>query len=163
MERKHLIWQNYDLKIEDYDGCCDDWDEKSDEEKWHYIAELNNMYLDDERCNLNIQLDNPILVIASMGLWNGRRSGYKIIQSGNIKDIFYADGEYAEWFSDGHNVKGRYSHHDGTNYMEYREIKDMDKIDALLADIYNGVPVKRSKINYYTKSIAPSVNKVYGW
>ena len=41
------------------------------------MYEINNRYLDDERVNLNIQLDQPILVIADLGLWNGRRPGYQ--------------------------------------------------------------------------------------
>ena len=50
------------------------------------MYERNGEYLDDERMNLDIQLDKPILVIVDLGLWNGRYSGYKEIKSGNIKE-----------------------------------------------------------------------------
>lgn len=43
------------------------------------MYERNSEYLDDERMNLDIQLDKPILVIVDLGLWNGRYSGYKEI------------------------------------------------------------------------------------
>ena len=64
------------------------------------MYEINNDYLGDERMNLNIQLDRPILVIGDLGLWNGRRSGYKEIESGNIRDCLYADTDYSTWYVD---------------------------------------------------------------
>lgn len=161
---KKTIWQNYDLRIEDYDGCREDWDEMSEEEKYEYIVDLNNMFLDDERANLNIQLNNPILVIASMGLWNGRKTGYKIISSGNIKDILCADGDYAEWWIEGRKVLGRYTHHDGANYMEYREITDIDKLEnTVLPKIYNNEDYDRKELYKCTRSIAKQIKSVYGW
>jgi len=122
----------------------------------------NDLYLDDERANLDITLDNKILCIASMGLWNGRKQGYKILTN-NIKDILYSDCDYCSWYSDGYNIKAKLVHHDGTNYIEYREIKNNDNIDNLLNDIYNGKTISRARLNYYTKSILPKVSKVYGW
>jgi hypothetical protein len=112
---------------------------------------------------LNIQLDNSILVIADLGLWNGRRQGYKIIQSGNIQDILYSDCDYVEWYSDGYNIKAKMSHHDGTNYIEYREIRGNVNIDNLTSKIYNNMDVSRAEINRYTRSLLPYVAKVYGW
>lgn len=123
----------------------------------------DGFWLDDERENLNIQLENPILVIADLGFWNGRRQGYKIIESGNIKDILYDECDYVKWYSDGHNIKAIASHHDGTNYYEYREIRDRDKIENLLEQIYYGKQITRSKLNYYTRSIHPYIAKIYGW
>ena len=48
------------------------------------MYEINGEYLNDERENLDIQLSQPILVIGDLGMWNGRRMGYKEIASGNI-------------------------------------------------------------------------------
>lgn len=136
---EHIIYSNFDPEVGD------------------------EFWLDDERENLNIQLENPILVIADLGLWNGRKQGYKIIESGNIKDILYDECDYVKWYSDGHNIKAIASHHDGTNYYEYREIRDMDNIRNLLELIYCGKKISRSKLNYYTKSIHPHVAEIYGW
>ena len=36
----------------------------SEQERMELMVEQNNDYLDDERCNLNIQLSRPILLIA---------------------------------------------------------------------------------------------------
>ena len=70
-----LIWTDY------YDDF-EDWKESTDEEylslpedrlrEIFYEANADN--LDDERCNLDIQLSAPILVIGDLGLWNGRRT-----------------------------------------------------------------------------------------
>ena len=58
------------------------------------MCETNADYLSDERVNLNIQLSQPILVIADLGLWNGRRMGYKEIPSGNIRDCLSGGYDY---------------------------------------------------------------------
>jgi parallel beta-helix repeat protein len=42
-------------------------------------------YFDDEEINLNLELGRHILVIADLGLWNGRHSGYKEIGT-NLRD-----------------------------------------------------------------------------
>lgn len=136
---EHIIYSNFDPEVGD------------------------EFWLEDERENLDIQLENPILVIADLGLWSGRRQGYKIIESGNIKDILYDECDYVKWYSDGYNVKATASHHDGTNYYEYREIRDMDNIGNLLELIYYGKKISRSKLNHYTKSIHPYVAEIYGW
>lgn len=160
--KKRVIWQNYDVEVDDQ-FYNEEYSEMTEEKRYEDAIESNSMYLDDERCNLDIQIGNPILVIADLGLWNGRKQGYKIIKSGNIKDILYSDCDYVEWYSDGYNIKAKMSHHDGTNYMEYREIKDNVHIDTLLNKIYNGDDISRSILNHYTKSILPYVAKVYGW
>ena len=155
--KQRTIWQNYNVEP-DNEFCP----ELTEEERIERAYQDNEMFLADERRNLDIQLYNPILVVASLGLWNGRKSGYKIIQSGNIKDILYTDCDYAEWYSDGKDILARMSHHDGTNYYLYREIKDVDRIDVLLDKIYNDKHT-RTDINRYTRSILPHVARVYGW
>lgn len=102
-EQRHLIWSNYDLDYEDWrDDLEEDHPELTEDERMALMYEINNRYLDDERVNLNIQLDQPILVIADLGLWNGRRTGYQEISSGNIRDCLYSgrDIEYATWYVD---------------------------------------------------------------
>ena len=39
-------------------------------------------------------------VIGDLGRWHGRVSGYKMIDSGNIKDCLYSDTDYTEWYVD---------------------------------------------------------------
>ena len=41
--------------------------------------------------------------------------------------------------------------------------EQINNIDYLLNWLYHQLPVTRQMINRYTKSIAPQMNKVYGW
>ena len=138
---KRIIWSN-----------MEDTDEQ----------EMLSMYLEDERGNLNIATDGRILVIADLGLWNGRRQGYKILGN-KASDILYDDADYVEWYGDGHNIKATAAHHDGTNYYEYRVIREDRNVENLLNAIYNGEEITRKKMNYYTKSLYKDVAKIYGW
>lgn len=100
-DNRHLIWSNYDLDYEDWkDELEAEYPEKTEYERMELMYEINGDYLDDERCNLNIPLSQPILVIADLGRWNGRFSGYKEIKSGNIRDCLYSDTDYSTWYED---------------------------------------------------------------
>lgn len=84
-EPKYLIWSNYSLDYEDWREDLEaEYPELSEQEREEKMYERNSEYLDDERMNLDIQLDKPILVIVDLGLWNGRYSGYKEIKSAMI-------------------------------------------------------------------------------
>lgn len=172
---KHMIWSNTNLTIDD------DWREAykefleinnmdvplkiDDYDVETYMCETNDMYLDDEKMNLNKTLDGRILVIADLGLWSGRKQGYKILGKNlnNIFDINSRGFDSAEFYGDGYNIKGIEHHHDGTNYYEYRVIREDRDVDKLLDAIYNGEEVTRKKINYYTRSLYKDVAKIYGW
>lgn len=162
--RKHIIWSNRNLNIEDWkDFLEEEYPEIDDEhEQYELIANLNAQYLDDEYVNLNKPTDGRILVIADLGLWHGRRQGYKILNR-NVNNIFSTGEDYTEWYSDGYNIKATATHHDGTNFYEYRVIREDRNIDKLLDALYNGEEITRKKLNYYTKSLHPYVAKVYGW
>ena len=161
---KKVIWSS-DIDLEDYKEVFEEeYPDVTNESEMYGIAnDMNDMALEDERLNLDIQLENDILAIADIGCWNGRKTGYKIIESGNIQDILYGDGEGAEWYSDGYNIKATLYGHDGTSYVEYREIRPNRNIQNLLDKLYNNEPVSRAMINYYTKSIEKHVTEVYGW
>lgn len=124
---RHIIWSN--------DIDYDDWREELEEqypdlteaERMELMYELNSDYLDDERSNLDIQLSRPILVVGDLGLWNGRRMGYKEIPSGNIRDCLYSerDIDYSTWYVDKNgDFRCDAIHHDGTNHYLYRAYKD---------------------------------------
>lgn len=164
---KRIIWSNRNINPDDWKADYLDCMEISEEdfnesEMWDWISDTLSMYLDDEYANLNKQTDGRILVIADLGLWHGRRQGYKILKT-NVNNIFSTNEDYTEWYSDGHNIKAIASHHDGTNYYEYRVIREDRNIQNLLDAIYNGEKITRKKLNYYTKSLHPYVAKVYGW
>ena len=100
-EEKHIIWSNYDLDYEDWkDDLEENYPELSEQERITLMYEINGDYLEDERTNLNVQLSAPILVIGDLGLWYGRRMGYKEIASGKISDCLYSDMDYSTWYVD---------------------------------------------------------------
>ena len=172
--KRRIIWSNTDLDIKDWkDGYkeflemneLDDKDPDDEDAIYEWMIEMNDMYLNDERYNLNKEVGGRILIIANLGLWNGRKSGYKILGS-NIREIFNIDSrgfDYAEFYGDGHNIRAVEHHHDGTNYYLYRVIRDDRNIDNLLDAIYNDEKITSSKLNYYTKSLYKDVANVYGW
>jgi hypothetical protein len=168
---RHIIWSN-DL---DYDDWKDDLEEQYPElsanERMDLMYEINGTYFQDEKTNLDIQLSRPILVIGDLGLWNGRRMGYKEIESGNIRDRLYSDTDYATWFVDKNGdfrcdaIHHDAIHHDGTNHYLYRVYKDgvsETQIDNLKEKIYYG-KATRADIVRVTRRLGDDIAKVYGF
>lgn len=164
---RHIIWSNQDLNLDDWrNDLSADNPEMSEQELYELMNETNSEYLDDERVNLNVQLAEPIIVIADLGRWNGRFQGYKMIESGNIKDCLYSDTDYTEWYVD---KDGEFrcdaTHHDGTNYYVYRAFKDGiggDSVEDLQDKIYSGT-VTQADIDRVTRPIGKDIAAVYGF
>ncbi len=158
---KKIIWTN-DVYLEDYEDYFREEGITDKEEKIKEMYFLNELDFEAEMMNLDIKLPDKILVIACLGLWNGRRSGYKIMGN-NLNEILTASiGDLYEVYFDGYNIKAKDTHHDGTNYYEFRLIRNDRNIDILLEKIYND-DFSRQDINNYTRSLAPYIRKVYGW
>lgn len=166
-EPKYLIWSNYSLDYEDWREDLEaEYPELSEQEREEKMYERNGEYLDDERMNLDIQLDKPILVIVDLGLWNGRYSGYKEIKSGNIKDCLSSECDYVTWYVDKlGDMRCDAVHHDGTNHYLYRTYKNGvsdAQIENLKEKIYRGT-VTRADITRITRRLGDEIGKVYGW
>lgn len=164
---KHIIWSNYDLDYEDWRGDLEaEYPELSEDERISLMYEINGHYLDDERMNLNVQLSQPILVIGDLGLWNGRRMGYKEIPSGNIRDCLYGDTDYSTWYVDRlGDLRCDAIHHDGTNHYLYRVYKDGvrdSQIELLKEKLYRGTAT-RADITRVTRRLGDDIAKVYGF
>ena len=130
---------------------------------YEYIRDNEKFEYEDEQDNLDKELDGNILCIASIGRWNGRVQGYKICGN-NLKEVLGLFGcDEIHVFFDGFNIKSKGYHHDGTNYVEYREIRQDKDIDRLTNMIYSGKKITRSIINYYTKSLGHYIKEIYGW
>lgn len=163
----HLIWSNYHLDIDDWrDDLLEEHPDASESELWQLMYEQNDSYLDDERMNLNIQMEGPILVIGDLGRWNGRFSGYKEIASGNIRDCLYSDTDYSTWYVDRlGDLRCDAVHHDGTDHYLYRAYKPGitdAQVDRLKEKIYYGVAT-RADITRITRRLGDDIGKVYGW
>jgi hypothetical protein len=163
---KHLIWSS----SPDYADWKEDLEEQypdlTEDERISLMYEINGDYLNDERVNLNIQLSRPILVVGDLGLWNGRRMGYKEISSGNIRDCLYSDTEDSVWYVDKRgDLCCDAAHHDGTNHYLYRVYKDgvSDmQIDRLKEKIYYG-KATREDIVRVTRRLGDEIANVYGF
>ena len=164
---RYIIWSNYNLDFEDWrDELEEQYPGLPESELVSLMYDINNGYLDDERANLDIQLNSPILVIADLGLWYGRRSGYAEIKSGNIKDCLYTEMDYATWYVDSlGDLRCDAVHHDGTNHYLYRVYKDgvrESQIDLLKEKLYRG-SATRADITRVTRRLGDDIAKVYGF
>ena len=164
---RHVIWSDIHLDYEDWrEQLEEDYPELTDEERYQQMLEINSEYLSDERANLNVQMAEPILVIADIGRWNGRFSGYKVIESGNISDCLQAEADMNEWYVDRlGDLRCDSIHHDGTNHLLYRAFKEntsQSQRERLLMRIYNGLAT-RMDITAVTKRLGDEISKVYGF
>lgn len=155
----------------------DDYDFGYTEEEWKEIAkdldleyEYNsNAYYDYLNDELNCMGENLIydlnyiqkpnteyIAIADLGLWNGRRMGYKELS--NLTDIL-GNYDYTKVYTDNYNLKVDGIHHDGTNYIIIRKFKDISDVqkENFLDKIYNG-KVTPQDISRYTKSLLEDID-----
>ena len=166
-EFKHVIWSDIDLDLDDWRESLEElYPNYPEDELYDIMCKSNAENLYDERANLNIQLSRPILVIADLGLWNGRRCGYKDIESGNIKDCLYSEMDRNEWYVDKNgDLKCTAIHHDGTNHYLYRVYKDNvsdEQIENLKEKLYYGTATRRD-ITRITQRLGDDIAKVYGF
>ena len=173
--KQRTIWKSYgmystkELELEEQDAkqfLSENYPEieQTDEAITDEIYDNIGRWYDDETDNLDKQLDGRILAIASLGLWDGRKTGYKILGS-NLNEVLTStigcDEKHV--YFDGYNIKAEGYHHDGRNYVEYREIREDRNIDKLLDKIYMNKPITRVELNYYTKPLGKHVKAIFGW
>lgn len=176
MTKKHsLIWKSYGMysskELEQYEKDAKEMllennipeEEITEDRVTNEIYDSIDLNFDAEVCNLDKELEGRILAIANMGLWYGRRTGYKVLGH-NLNEVVTSTigCDEKEVYCDAYNVLAKGYHHDGTNYVEFREIREDRDIDRLLNKIYNNEEVTRREINYYTKSLRPYIKKIYG-
>lgn len=169
--KKRIIWSNRDTDFDQWkedlisfrrENDYENPEDVTDDDVLCFMDDTLGLYWNDEHMNLDIVTEGRILAIADLGLWNGRRQGYKILGC-NVNNIFDIREDYSEYYGDGHNIKATCVHHDGTNYIEYRVIREDRNIYNLINDILYGKEITRKQLNYYTKSLYPYVAKAYGW
>ena len=170
MKKHFTIWSNEydeiesivrDLKSED------EYASLSNEELYDRAYDLINDYLVDERYNLSIPT-GKIIAIADIGRWNGRVKGYKEIQADRsgrnlLSNILFSEADIVTWYCDQYNLRATEHHHDGTNYILYREKRPgvSDTMwDNFLDKLYYGRATDRD-IRRYTKSLKNTVMNIY--
>lgn len=153
---KHMIWTNFELPVigdderENYPDATDD--------EIQYI--LNDDQLYEERANLNVDAGGTIVVFGCIQRWDGTVYGYKVLDGTRLSDVlqFFPDDEYAEWYVEDGELKGRGAHHDGTNYYTYRVLKDQELADRLAHEFIDIEEVRRA-----TEPLGPEVAKILKW
>ena len=163
---KQIIWSS-DVDFDDWrDDLEAEYPNKSEKELVEIMYDRNAEYFDDEKYNLDISVGRPILVIADLGLWQGRRSGYKILSSGNINECLSCGEDYNTYYVDEMgDLRCDAVHHDGTNYLLFRVYKKTAseaQIDRLLRKIYNGT-CTRQDITSATQRLGDAIANVFGW
>lgn len=131
----------------------------------YFLEVLNPMYRRDEESQLDIVLPGKVIAIADLGLWHGRRNGYRILDN----DLSCVLQSHVNGMSeiciygDSYNIRADEVHHDGTNHYLYRMLCPDKDAAPLLEAIYYGKEVSKSLLNRYTRSLYPYVAKIYGW
>lgn len=140
----------------------DDPENVTDREVMDYMSDTASIYFDDERSNLNKCLSGRVIAIADLGLWDGRRQGFKIL-SNNLNAIFAIGEDSNHWYDDGKDIRANMIHHDGTNRILFRELRDEKDCTNFLDRIYRGEEISRRTLAYYTRSLHNYVKEIYGW
>ena len=113
---KRLVWSN---ELWDKEEAMKEWG--LDEEDYEF---LNSDYsYDDAFCEMNISVPEKIVVIADLGLWDGRRCGVKELGN-NVAQCLQTECDYATWYIDSSDLRCDAVHHDGTNHYLYRVWKE---------------------------------------
>lgn len=137
----------------------------SEQELNDFIAQDYTNWFYNELDNLDKELQGRVIAIANLGLWNGRRKSYKIMNS-NLNSVLNAcGGDYLKVYLDRYDVKSEAVHHDGVNYITYRMLKPNlteVQIDNFLNKLASGNFDKKD-ISRYTTSLKSQINKIYGW
>lgn len=165
---KHMIWTDNLYYMDEAAWMRDlreEYPDESEDALWRIMWETNAEYLEDERLNLDINVPEGIIAIADLGLWNGRRMGYKEVGY-NINECLSSDTDYATWYVDDlGDLACEAIHHDGTNHYIYRAWKPgvtYDQADALLNKIYYGTATRKD-ITKLTRRLGDDIAEVYGW
>lgn len=156
---QRIIWTNDDY--DEWKKAMIEEGEKEDALSYERYGEDCDIYLGDERTNLDVDVDGWIVAFADLGLWMGRRIGSKVIGN-NVADILSSDCEYVTWFCDPYNVRCRATHHDGTNYILYRVAESKEKAEEIARKI-SYRKMSEEQFRRATKSLRPYVANVYGW
>ena len=164
---KFVVWSDIDLDLTDWENDLKaEYPDADEMTLCRKMVETNGFYLDDERANLNVPIGGTLLVIADLGLWNGRNQGYREIPNATFSDCLDYRWDMAEWrvTLDGEFLSEQL-HHDGTNYYVYRKYKenaDEDQIEELKEKLYEGTATSED-IDRVTEKLGPMVASVYGW
>ena len=153
------IWTNDDYEEwKDYMLQDGEDEDTLTHERYHEDCSL---FLDDERANLNKEIDGYIVAFADLGLWDGRHNAAKMVGT-NVRDILYSSCDYIDWYCDRYNVRCSATHHDGTNHILYRVARTRDDAERLV-NLIAYHDMDEESFRKATRSLRPYIAKVYGF
>lgn len=136
-------------------------DELTEDQKMDIVYDEISMDYEAEQENLSCLLDGKIMCIADLGLWNGRRSGYKYLTE-NLNSIFDVGEDRNEWYVDDlGDVRCKAIHHDGTNHYLFWAVKPYMNTEILEDKLYEGTATRRD-ITRYTERLGDYIGKIFG-
>ncbi len=153
MSNVSVIFNGFDFYDDYIEDIENEYPDATEDEKWNIAYDWNNLDYEDLIASTdNSVVKNDIICLADLGLWNGRRFGYKFIDT--LKDVFESNYDPV-WYVDGDELKCDEYHHDGTNHFTYREVID--------DNIYYVDEMTQEVIDTMTKPIGQTVLKMlYG-
>lgn len=151
-------------RIADIEEC--EVGEVDEHEVYEYWLDEVGLMADEFEATLryiNKRICGDIVAVGGLGLWNGRVQGYRVFR--NFNEIVRCCEDYNTFEIDRYNnLNLKAIHHDGTNYVVFRELKsDLSdvQIDNFLDKIYCGKATKRD-LTRYTKSVGHYFDEYYG-
>lgn len=170
--KKNMIW-SYDTSCWDEDEMKSMYEEcyeetPSEETLQQYIDDTNNCYLEDVQEEITFYErkngQKQYIVLADLGLWNGRFDGGKII-TGLCNAISQCFEDYNEIYEEGGQLKVTAHHHDGTNYFQIKELTERGeeyaerhKWDMSDRELHQ----KLFNDSHYSRNVR-AFKEIYGW
>lgn len=164
----YLVTDNFgkevELTKEEYDNYVESV--VTDSVIWERCYENNLIWYEDAEYELKrADTGRDIIAIASLGLWNGRKTGYKefnglenVLNGNNCDNIEVYVNSNGDIIQEG-------THHDGSNRVLFRYWKEglteRQKKD-FRNKLYYG-KATRKDITRYTSRAGVEIAKVYGW
>ena len=163
---KNMIWSNNPYVMGGYvDDLMAEDPTMDNDLAWATANSVSEDDLYSAKLDLSIPLGD-LIVIADLGLWNGRKKAYKVIPNATLADaITVAEGDYIDWYVEDGEMKIDDVHHDGTNHYLFRTWKDgVDEFHKglTLTLIDHGFTDKKD-LDVDTRPLGADVANVYGW
>ena len=165
------IW-NYDTCVYDKKEMKQEYEEiyeetPSEEELERFIEDTNDMFLDDERSNVEFYEkqygQKTYIILADLGLWDGRAKGGKI-----IKGLWNAISKCFEDYNRIYEYRRRLCvdaiHHDGTNHFQIKELtpKGLEYMENHPYMPDRELHQRLFKDSHYSNEVT-MFKKMYGW
>ena len=139
-------------------------DSISEDSVYNECSFMEQTWFEDEKHELELVSEGPVLAIADLGLWDGRRCGYKELKS--LEDVMYTSCDYERVYVDSNgDLRKEESHHDGSNSILYRYWKDgLTDVqrENFLDKLYNGKATQKD-ITRYTRKAGLGIADAFGW